>query len=528
MNHDITGDRRTSSVVTRREFLGAAAAVVGGAAVLPRLWGNVREIPLSRSLPAANSSGAFQVGVVGEVDTFNPFVLNQVNYIYTANLYDTLLQYNKSLQPTPRLASSWDVGPDHSSLTLNLRPNITFQSGDAVTPDAVVTNFERTLNASTGGNLIAYTSYLKQAVVSGTSQVTLKFNQPLPIQAMTDTASLTSIVDPKVIPQIAYKGDGAGPFSFASWTPSVNLAMNRFDHYWDRGFPLLPNVNLRFFTEEVALIEGMQSGTLDAAAFISFSDAAALKDSFSLVLPKAPPQVYDLQLNPQHPPFDKSLVRQGLLYALDRQAVVETILWGFSRPMVYPSTPLAASDPTAVSRYSFDLEKAKAMFKAAGAARWTADVLVTSTYPELVSIAELLASDLAKIGVTLNIQTLDITTWLTRLIGGNFDSIVTFSGVANLYPIWLPLTSEYRLVDNPLWGKKGVPAAYSSAMARVASAFTATEQKAAFAALRSALIEGAWALPIAYNPSIAVMAKDATGVGFTVNDWLVLEDAKRV
>lgn len=523
-----TGQGNTSSGVTRREFLGAAAAAVGGAVTLPRLWSNSREFALPRSLAGTSSKSAFEVGVVGEVDTFNPFVLNQVNYIYAANIYDTLLQYNKRLQATPRLATSWAVGPNHSSLILNLRPNITFQSGDPVTPDAVVTNFQRTLNASTAGNLIAYTSYLKEAVVSGTSQVTLKFKQPLPTQAMTDTASLTSIVDPKVIPQLDYKGDGAGPFSFTSWTPSVNLAMSRFDHYWDRRFPLLSNVNLRFYTEEVALVEGMQSGTLDAAAFVSFSDAAALKGSFDLVLPSAPPQVYDLQLNPQHPPFDKTLVRQGLLYAIDRRAIVETILWGFSRPMVYPSTALAASDPSAVTRYSFDLDKAAAMFKAAGVPHWSADVLVTNNYPEVVSMAELLASDLKKIGVTLNIHNLDVTTWLTKLLAGDFDSIVTFSGVANLYPIWLPLTSEYRLVDNPLWGQKGVPHAYRSAMARVASAFTAAEQKDALAALCASLVEGAWALPIAYNPSIAVMAKHAAGVGFTVNDWLVLEDAKRV
>lgn len=518
------GDNANRPGFSRRRFLqgmGLGATALAGVPFL-----DTRRFMAPRVASEAKSVAPLRVGVVGDVDTFSPFELSHTNYIFIANIFDTLIRYDENLKPMPRLAESWSVARNQESITIKLRPDARFQNGDRVTAQAVVANFNWIKNPTTGLNLYSFAEYIKQAVALGSTEVRIEFTQPLPTQAITDVAMLTSVVEPSVLQSLATKAVGAGPFRFDSWIPNTKLTMSKFANFWNKPLPAISNVNWRMYADEVSMVEALQSDGLDVAAYVAFADAASLKGKFNIVSSPTPPQVYEVRVNPTKPPFTNVEARRGLQHAIDREGIVKTVLWGLSEPTVLPFGKTSpAYDATAIKKYPFSLSRAQEQFSAAGASGWSAEILVTSAYPETVTMAELLASDLTKIGCTLTIDQEDLTTYDTRLASGDFQLCASYSGVGNEYPLWITTSGDFRVVDNNLWGSN-VPSTYVTAMKNVSTATTPALQKAALAELRNVLLSESWVIDIAFNPSLTAVSKKLTGVTYTTNDWLVLENAR--
>ena len=79
---------------------------------------------------------------------------------------------------------------------------------------------------------------------------------------------------------------------------------------------------------------------------------------------------------------------------------------------------------TDYDRYRYDIDKAKALLAESGAAPKNLDMLVTSEYPETVTAAQIIADNLAPLGITVNIRTVDFATWLDEQNNGHFDMLM--------------------------------------------------------------------------------------------------------
>ena len=78
---------------------------------------------------------------------------------------------------------------------------------------------------------------------------------------------------------------------------------------------------------------------------------------------------------------------------------------------------------TPYDTYRHDIERAKGLLRDAGAAPKTLDMLVTTEYPETVTAAQIIADNLAPLGITVNIRTVDFATWLDEQNNGHFDML---------------------------------------------------------------------------------------------------------
>src|SRR5258708_5216017 len=124
---------------------------------------------------------------------------------------------------------------------------------------------------------------------------------------------------------------------------------------------------------------------------------------------------YLIQLNLTQPPFDNKVARQAMNYALDRKRIADTVLQGTVPPKALPwpqSSP--AYDPNKEQAYAFDLDKAKSLLAQAGLSSLSVDMMPFPGIPELVDLATIYQSDLAKIGVSMNILRVDVATWLDQ------------------------------------------------------------------------------------------------------------------
>src|ERR1051326_1238261 len=119
--------------------------------------------------------------------------------------------------------------------------------------------------------------------------------------------------------------------------------------------------------------------------------------------------MYQIQPNVTFKPLDDKRVRQALNYALDRKRIADTVLLGLVGPQDLPwpaNSPAYEAAKNTV--YAFDLAKAKALLTQAGVSNLALDFIYAPTLPEYDVVAQVYQADLAKIGVTLNVTSMDI------------------------------------------------------------------------------------------------------------------------
>ena len=116
-------------------------------------------------------------------------------------------------------------------------------------------------------------------------------------------------------------------------------------------------------------------------------------------------------------------VRQAIAYGIDRGAIVAATSYGTAAAN---QLAIPEGNPwyTPYDRYDYDVEKAKGLMREAGVTGTDLDMLVTSEYPETVTAAQVIADNLAPLGVTVNIRTVDFATWLDEQNTGNFDMLM--------------------------------------------------------------------------------------------------------
>lgn len=116
-------------------------------------------------------------------------------------------------------------------------------------------------------------------------------------------------------------------------------------------------------------------------------------------------------------------VRQAIAYAIDRHAIVQATSYGTA---VANQLAIPKGNPwyTPYEAYRHDVERAKSLLREAGAAPKRLDMLVTNEYPETVTAAQIIADNLAPLGITVNIHTVDFATWLDEQNNGHFDMLM--------------------------------------------------------------------------------------------------------
>ncbi len=467
--------------------------------------------------------GTLTVGLGSDVRNFDPMSRAKQQFPMTNTLYDSLLRYDKQLKPQPGLATEWAPAANGSSITLTLRQGVKFHGGKVMDAEDVVKNFAKAREPKTCENLCAITAPVADVKASDPKTVVITFKAPLPVAAMTDILLAMPVIDPSGMADIATRGAGTGPFKFVSWTPRTSITFEAHKDYWG-GAPYLDGMVFKIFDDQDAMATALQTGALDAIVDLSAKSAAGLKTDFNIVLGYPGTLTWELRLSASKPPFDKKEVRQALQFAMNRQGIVDKILYGFSEVAVSPyggGSPVA--DPSLVQKYAFNLDKAKQMLTAAGVTKASAAFMLTTGLPSGIDMAQIIQADFAKIGLDITLDPIDPTRYIDRLLKGDFQATVSQSSNANKYPTGITLNSIYRVVNNVGWPGGAPPKLYSEAITQLNTVQDPAAQKASFKQLGDVVIDEAWVISIARANSIFVLKKSVQGFDFTVDDLSVFE-----
>ncbi|WP_324716472.1 ABC transporter substrate-binding protein [Carboxydochorda subterranea] len=387
--------------------------------------------------PAA-AAASIVVGLQAEPTALDPHQISDYNSSRaTMGMYDSLLRFKDgSTELEPGLAQSWTVSKDGLVYTLKLRRGVRFHDGTPFDADAVVFNIQRQIDPShpyhqTGTFPYAEFTFGKVKRVEKVDAYTVRFvleqryapflaNLAMHAAAMVSPAAIR-----KYGKEIAKHPVGTGPFRFVRWTPGVEVVVERNPDYWDKArVPRIQQVVYRPVVEDQTRLAQLEAGELDFIVNVPPDDLPRLRsDARWQVIEQPGMHIWYLVLNNQKPPFNDVRVRRAVNYAINRRAIVEGILKGTGVLADNYIPPVLWGYDEEVHAYPYDPEKARQLLAEAGYPKGlSVDFWVPqsgSGMQQPVAMAQAIQSDLAKVGIRVNIQTFEWGTYLDKVFASD-------------------------------------------------------------------------------------------------------------
>ncbi len=245
---------------------------------------------------------------------------------------------------TGDLAESWKWTGDGLTLTITLKPGVTFQDGKPLTAEDVRFTYERIMRPPSGIKSPyrpLFTPILDRVGVPDARTVALYLKVPAPWLLELLGQPTTLIVpkhvvsaDPKALEK---KGNGSGPFGLAEWKRGISLDFKRFTGYHVPGRPYLDGLKMLTAVDQatrVALLKTRRAHIVGGATGIFAAQLPALQDIPGIQVvhrPSDSPQW--LVMNTRRKPFDDVRVRRAVAMLVD-QSELSDFVWGYQTPKI--------------------------------------------------------------------------------------------------------------------------------------------------------------------------------------------------
>lgn len=349
-----------------------------------------------------------------DVQSMDPQIQNDTTSEQVVKmLYNTLLKFQDDGTVVGDLAESWSVSEDKLTWTFNLKQGVKFHNGKELTSADVKATFDRALNAEAGG--LRTTEIIKMFTsveAPDPYTVTITTDGPYgPMESLMCNMSL-GIMDADYIEQYgldlgtsAEGENGTGPFKVVSWERDQEIVVERFDDYF--GTPAkLQTVVYTIIPEAASRVIALETGEVDVIDKPTDEDLARLEadtENFTVLRkPTISQRLFRFGCN--DPIMSNTKVRQAIVYAIDRQAIIDALFTGSGYPSTAPLAPVTFgySDLGEIEQ---DLELAKSLLAEAGYPDgFDTKIITTERYQNGIELAEIISQQLAEIGINAEIE----------------------------------------------------------------------------------------------------------------------------
>jgi len=341
------------------------------------------------------------------------------------NMLEGLLTLDDKMQVRPALATSYEV-MSPTKVRFKLRPNVKFHDGTPFTAEAVKFTFDRALKGSPPARWASLAGSLSHAEVVDPLTVDVVTREPYGPILRTLAMYCMGIVSPTAVQKLGADFSrapvGTGPFKFVEWKTNTHVIIERNNDYWgDKA--LVDRVIFKVVPEEGARMIALQTGDADMVLFPSPAQLPALrKDPKFTVHETTGIRVVFAGLHAGLPPLDDVRVRQALLHAVDRKAILDNIMEGSAGPALGVLAPgvFGYKDMQLDKAYPFDRARAQALLRQAGWTPGPDGVLQKSgqrlslswltargRYPKDGEITEAIQAMFKEVGIEARVQVLE-------------------------------------------------------------------------------------------------------------------------
>jgi peptide/nickel transport system substrate-binding protein len=322
---------------------------------------------------AASTSGGGVSGTLGwstaAPTAWDPVVSAAGNDVSDLSLvYASLTRLSPEGEAEPALASKWEFSKDGLTFNIFLKKGLKFTDGTPVNAEAVKINLERGEHES-DSLIIPYLEVIKSIKVVNPYEVSLSLANKDYVLPLVLGGKVGMMVSPKAIKDdekgLATQPVGAGPFELTNYTAPTSATLVRNPGYWDAKDIHLEGVDLKFFTDEQALLSSLLSGQVQLANIggeqVTTAESAGFEVSEFPSL-----HVASIEVNDKMAPFDNHKVVEAVNYAIDRETLLQTLAGGHGEVTDEAFAPgYGAYNKSVADYYTYEPEKAKELLKEA-------------------------------------------------------------------------------------------------------------------------------------------------------------------
>jgi len=399
------------------------------------------------SLPAY-AQNTLRIGLAEDPDVLDPTLARTfVGRVVFASLCDKLFDLDEKLTIVPQLATEYKWAADNKSLTIKIRPGVTFHDGEKLDAEAVKFNIERHKTMQ-GSNRRGELAPVTSVDVLDASTVRLNLTGPFaPLLAvLTDRAGM--MVSPKAAKAAGEKFSSnpvcSGPFKFVERVAQDRIVVERYPNYWNKAQIHFDKIVYLPIVDSTIRLANLKSGQLDFIERAAPSDWPAIQKDKRFKTSKIVELGYqgiDFNVSKSDfaakSPVRDARVREAFELTLDRQAIVEVVMEeqaDAGNQWVSPRNAWYAKNVPMPKR---DVTKAKALLKQAGITN-PSFTLITTTTSDAQRLAQVIQSMAKDAGFEIKIQAAEFATSLNMADKGEYEAyVLAWSGRAdpdgNLY-----------------------------------------------------------------------------------------------
>jgi peptide/nickel transport system substrate-binding protein len=413
-------------------------------------WISVGLVGLVLALAAAGwaqqpkSGGTLKVGWEADITGLDPHTSAGLQAQWMAgDIFNSLVTIDENLNYIPELAESWDVKDDGKTYVFHLRKGVKFHDGTDFDAEAVKFNFLR-ISGRLDPEEKPFAAPFFTAVesVEPLDAHTVQFNLKTPSYTLIPALGVYRvgflIMSPTAYKKYGKKDSslhptGTGPFKLARWEQNNIIVLEKNPDYFKKGLPYLDRVEFKVMKEGVTRATALRASEVDFVTVFppEHADRAAKDPKIRLLRGLDTAHVF-IPFNNQRKPFDDARVRIALMgYGIDRRTIAKTALLGYGNPL-WSGIPEGSKDHIDFPEmYPYNPEKAKALLKEAGFDQSNPlkyAIMTHGAVPALPTIATIIKTQLAQIGVDVTIEVLDRPIFLRRLTTTKeYDQVVNAS-----------------------------------------------------------------------------------------------------
>ena len=395
--------RYMAGKIDRREFIGRAIALgvtAGAASVIasdavraagPKKGGHLRTGISHGSTTDSMDSATFENGFTGAISGAS---------------FNQLGQVKADGQVHPDIAESWEASPDAKTWTFNLRKGVTFHNGKSVEAEDVLASFRHHIGKDSKS---AAKSLLDQVVslkADGKHAVVFELkggNADFPFVASDYHIAIKPSKDGKIDP---VGTAGTGSYVLESFEPGVRATFTRNPNYHDSSVGHFDSFEMITIADVAARTNALSTGEVDMMDRVDLKTVNLLKRNRNIKVETTTGYAhYTMPMRTDMAPFDNVDVRLALKLAMDREAILKTVLRGYGNVgNDHPISPANQFHASELPQRAYDPDKAKFHLKKAGYSNLTVPLSAAdAAFAGAVDAAVIYKEQAAKAGITVEV-----------------------------------------------------------------------------------------------------------------------------
>ncbi len=336
-----------------------------------------------------------------------------IDEIVYNNIFEGLFSITKSGAVAPLLATQWALSEDRKIYTITVHKNVFFHNGEVFDADSVVFSFPRILKKNSLNPRVSLFENVKS--IKSLSTDTIRFTLYKPD---VDFLYKLALPDAVIVGKSSHDNNkmhpvGTGPFELEGVKKGYFVKLRRNQQYYGK-MAYLKNVKFKFYPSISAATAGLLSGGIDA--FPVYGDSLTVpvlkaRKNLKIIIGTTEGETL-LALNNAHPKLKDIRVRQALHYGIDKNKINTVVLQGRGRVIGSHFPPHSEAYVDVSNVYPYNVSHAKDLLKQAGAENLKLELTVPPSYDLL---AQEIARQLRRIGVTVRLKKTDWATWLSQV-----------------------------------------------------------------------------------------------------------------